>query len=93
MSGVITRLLGLFIIGAFLMSCATKDKVVNKSFVQKRKYNKGFRINIKSPLSVDNKNVEVAQTVKEESDKVKVPLDRLIISMIHHTRNPPIVKS
>ena len=94
MSGIFTRLLGFFIIGAFLMSCATKDKVVNKSFVQKRKYNKGFRINIKSPLSVHNKNVEVVQTMKEElgNDKVIREMIKLRPQLIEIKDSRALVK-
>ena len=66
-------LLSIVICFGILVSCSTTDQVVNNSFIQKRKYNKGFFISKRSKASVASleKQTSPDQKISESIAKVK----------------------
>ena len=82
--------LGLVVASLILVSCAQSDKVVNNNLIQKRKYNKGFFIDLKknkneavavTNTKVEKKAVEVKETeVKNETAPVLVASNKEVIA-------------
>lgn len=56
-------------IGAVLFSCSTSNKVVNSNFFQKRKYNKGYYIDV-AKKSNESKQTSLKQVNHSISDEI-----------------------
>lgn len=76
---IINHIVVLLAVVALLFSCSSSNNVVSKNFIQKRKYNKGFHVNIKrkkSRLPKKNKRVlePSIELAKKEFSKEKLQL-------------------
>lgn len=74
---IINHIVVLLAVVALLFSCSSSNNVVSKNFIQKRKYNKGFHVNIKrkkSKLPKKNKRVlePSIELAKKEFSKEKL---------------------
>lgn len=67
-------ILGLIILISVLLSCSTSNNVVNGNLVQKRKYNKGYHLNIKDKTSSskDFAKSEQPMAIQQESSKSNI---------------------
>lgn len=68
-----TRLGFLIIIALFLASCKTGSSVSDKGIVQKRKYQKGFYVNVKSPFDKKQKLEENSEQNAPIHAEAKTP--------------------
>ncbi|NEN24179.1 DUF4190 domain-containing protein [Cryomorpha ignava] len=59
------RLLFFALISLILFSCKSGETIADKGIIQKRKYQKGYHVNIKSPFDSNNNSVHIEKTSEE----------------------------
>lgn len=91
----LTKILTLLLISGFIFSCAQSDQVVTNSFIQKRKYNKGFYIakNSKNDkVEKTNKNVVDQKAVQTETASVTpTPKSENLVATAAVTTSPVVI--
>lgn len=88
-------LIVVMLVGTLFSSCKTQSST--SGMVQKRKYQKGYHVNVKNPFLQNSKSIAIAKTsvVLEESNRIleeQVPIESTQIAGKHKTGVPVLTE-